>query len=116
MLISPSYSLLGIIFSLVPLLLTIYLHPKTFRKYLRIITIIAVVSTIIWSLSDQVAFKEQIWEVTNEESLGIRIGYLPIEEIIFAAICSIIIPLVTILVYNSHKRNKRFRDIYFVKE
>ena len=111
-----NYPLLGTIFTIIPLFVTVYLHQITFKNNFTVILTATFLSTVIYYFGDQFAFAENIWEVTDQKSIGLRIGHTPIEQIVFTLTSSMLISFVTILMYNCYIKNKRFRDIYFKKE
>lgn len=62
--------------------------PHILRSKWKVIPMAALPMAIYLSIKDRVALKAGTWSISEEHSTGMRIGEVPIEEIIFFIITS----------------------------
>ena len=64
---------------------------KVFRRNLKAVLIPPLLIGTFYSLADSVAVREGIWYFDPKQNLGITVGPLPIEEIIFFYITALLV-------------------------
>ena len=64
---------------------------KVFRRNLRAVFLPAVVGTVFFSAMDQVAVRSGIWFFDENQILGLKIGLLPVEEVMFFFLTSLLV-------------------------
>ena len=62
--------------------------PHILKSKWKVIPIAALPIAIYLSIKDRVALKEGTWSISEENSTGVKIGGVPIEEIVFFIITS----------------------------
>ena len=64
---------------------------KIFRRNLRALFVPAVIGATFFSLIDQVAVRGGIWFFDPKQILGLYIGLLPVEEVLFFLLTSLLV-------------------------
>ncbi len=64
---------------------------RVFRRNLRAVFLPAVVGTVFFSSMDQVAVRSGIWFFDPQQILGLKIGLLPVEEVLFFFLTSLLV-------------------------
>jgi lycopene beta-cyclase len=62
--------------------------PHILRSRWKAIPLVAIPMAIYLSIKDKVALREGTWEIAEDSSTGVKLGDVPIEEIIFFLIAS----------------------------
>ncbi len=60
-----------------------FFGARVFRRNLRAIVLPAVVGTVFFSACDSVAVRSGIWRFDPAQCLGLHVGPLPVEEVLF---------------------------------
>ncbi len=64
---------------------------RVFRRNLRAVLAPAVIATVYLSLTDTVAVRDRLWFFDEQQILGWRIGVLPMEEVLFFLLTSLLV-------------------------
>lgn len=111
-----SYFFIGLIFGVIPLIITIILHPRTFKTYWKIIILINLVLLIPTLAVNRIGYNLGLYAVSSHKTFGISLFQVPLEDIFFAIVFGLILPLITIIMFKAYKNNKTFREIFFKKD
>ena len=64
---------------------------RVFRRNLQAVFVPAVVGAAFFSAIDQVAVRSGIWSFDPQQILGLHIGLLPVEEVLFFFLTSLLV-------------------------
>ena len=64
---------------------------RIFRRNLRAVLVPPLLATVFFTLCDSVAVRSGIWFFDERQILGIRIGTLPLEEVLFFLLTSLLV-------------------------
>ena len=75
---------------------------KAFRRNLRAVFVPAVVGAVFFSAIDQVAVRSGLWFFDPQQILGWHIGLLPVEEVLFFFLTSLLVTQSLLLLLPRH--------------
>ena len=64
---------------------------KVFRRNLRAVIAPALIATIYFGATDSFAVRDRLWFFDERQILGWRIGILPVEEVLFFLLTSLLV-------------------------
>ena len=101
-----SYLVYMTIFAIGPVALIMFMHRKILRKYADIMVKILLFGIFVIYLPwDNLAVATGAWSYPPEKNIGWLIFLSPIESLIFTIVLTLGISSVTIILYESSKRN-----------
>lgn len=111
-----SYLILGTVFGFSFVGILVFFHRQTIWKHRKLLFWINFLGAIYWYIADFVGYSMKFWDVSASKSLGIWIGPVPIEDIIFGLVGTFVIPTVVILMKENYSQGKTIRQIFFKKD
>ena len=70
---------------------------KSLRRNLRAVFVPAVVGGVFFSAIDQVAVRSGLWFFDGQQILGLYVGLLPVEEVLFFLLTSLLVTQTLVL-------------------
>ncbi len=64
---------------------------RVFRRNLRVVFAPALIATVFFTLTDTLAVRDRLWFFDERQILGWRIGVLPLEEVLFFLLTSLLV-------------------------
>lgn len=64
---------------------------RVFRRNLRVVLLPALIATVFFALTDTVAVRDRLWFFDDRQILGWWIGALPMEEVLFFLLTSLLV-------------------------
>ena len=64
---------------------------RVFRRNLRAVLQPALIATVFFALTDTLAVRDRLWFFDERQILGWRVGVLPIEEVLFFLLTSLLV-------------------------
>lgn len=64
---------------------------RVFRRNLRVVFAPALIATAFFAVTDSVAVRDHLWFFDERQILGWRIGILPVEEVLFFLLTSLLV-------------------------
>lgn len=111
-----SYLILGTVFGFSFVRILTFFHWKTIWQHRKLLGLINLSVLIYWYLADYIGYTMNFWNVSRSKSIGIWIGPVPLEDIIFGLVGSYVVPIVVILMKENYHQGKSLRQILFKKE
>jgi len=114
-----TYLLLLLIWALPPIALQLFFGADILCMHRRLIILSIFAPTIYLSLADSLAISSGTWIINSEKSLGLFIGALPVEEILFFFVTNTLIVLAITLMNSSESQYrlgglaKNLRKVYW---